>query len=78
MIKIGLLLPTREAAINGDRQVSRIIDFARRAEALGLDSVWAARHFVIRVGSLDALPHLEPVARIADAVRKTAGTVSAR
>ncbi|MEV0400463.1 LLM class flavin-dependent oxidoreductase [Actinoallomurus sp. NPDC050550] len=54
MIKIGLLLPTREAAINGDRQVSRLIDFARRAEALGLDSVWAG-------DSLTARPRVEPL-----------------
>jgi alkanesulfonate monooxygenase SsuD/methylene tetrahydromethanopterin reductase-like flavin-dependent oxidoreductase (luciferase family) len=54
MIKIGLLLPTREAAINGDRQVSRLIDLARRTEALGLDSVWAG-------DSLTARPRVEPL-----------------
>ncbi|GAA4618386.1 LLM class flavin-dependent oxidoreductase [Actinoallomurus liliacearum] len=54
MTDIGVLLPTREAAIGGDWDVSRLIDFARRAEGLGFDSVWAG-------DSLTARPRVEPL-----------------
>jgi alkanesulfonate monooxygenase SsuD/methylene tetrahydromethanopterin reductase-like flavin-dependent oxidoreductase (luciferase family) len=54
MVKVGLLLPTREFAISGDRDASGLVDFARRAEGLGFDSVWAG-------DSLVARPRVEPL-----------------
>ncbi|GAA4637504.1 LLM class flavin-dependent oxidoreductase [Actinoallomurus vinaceus] len=54
MIDIGVLLSTREAAIKDDWHVPRLIEFARRAEALGFDSVWAG-------DSLTARPRVEPL-----------------
>ncbi|MEV4113276.1 LLM class flavin-dependent oxidoreductase [Nonomuraea sp. NPDC049695] len=40
-LKVGYLLPTRDHAVRGDHDLKRLIDQARQAEALGLDSVWA-------------------------------------
>ncbi|MFI7058518.1 LLM class flavin-dependent oxidoreductase, partial [Streptosporangium canum] len=40
-LKIGYLLPTRDQAVRGDHDPDQLIDQARRAEALGFDSVWA-------------------------------------
>ena len=54
MTNIGVLLPTREAAIAGDHDAKAMLDFARRAEELGFDSVWAG-------DSLLARPRLEPL-----------------
>jgi alkanesulfonate monooxygenase SsuD/methylene tetrahydromethanopterin reductase-like flavin-dependent oxidoreductase (luciferase family) len=39
-IRVGLLLPTREAQVHG-WDARRILDVARRAEALGFASLWA-------------------------------------
>src|SRR3712207_3410208 len=73
MAKIGVLLPTREAAISGDHDARAMLDFARHAEALGFDSVWAG-------DSLLARPRLEPLTLLAGAAavteRVTLGTAS--
>lgn len=53
-VKVGILLPTREAAIAGDYSVAPLLDLARRAEDLGFDSVWAG-------DSLLARPRLDPL-----------------
>lgn len=58
MIRVGLLLPTREAAISGDWDARRLVEFAGRAEGLGFDSVWAG-------DSLLARPRLEPLTLLA-------------
>lgn len=54
MTRVGLLLPTREAAVSGDWDARRLVDLARRAEDAGFDSVWAG-------DSLLARPRLEPL-----------------
>ncbi|MBE1583799.1 LLM class flavin-dependent oxidoreductase [Nonomuraea angiospora] len=41
LLKVGYLLPTRDHAVRGDQDLKQLIDQARQAEALGLDSVWA-------------------------------------
>lgn len=41
MVKIGYLLPTREQSLLGTHDLSGLVAQARRAEELGLDSVWA-------------------------------------
>lgn len=41
MVKIGYLLPTREQSLLGTHDLGRLVGQARRAEELGLDSVWA-------------------------------------
>ncbi|UFQ13687.1 MULTISPECIES: LLM class flavin-dependent oxidoreductase [Streptomyces] len=52
--RVGVLLPTREQAILGEYGVSALLDFARRAEALGFDSLWTG-------DSLIARPRLDPL-----------------
>lgn len=53
-VKVGILLPTREAAVAGDYSVAPLLDLAQRAEDLGFDSVWAG-------DSLLARPRLDPL-----------------
>ena len=44
-LKIGVLLPTWTGALDGKTATMRqVLDFARRAEAAGLDSVWTTDH----------------------------------
>lgn len=52
-VRIGALLPTREMAILNDFSVAPLLDFARRAEALGYDSLWTG-------DSLTARTRLDP------------------
>lgn len=52
-LRVGVLLPTREQAILGERGASSLLDFARRAEQLGFDSLWTG-------DSLTARPRLDP------------------
>lgn len=40
-LKVGYLLPTRDQAVRGDHDLEQLVEQARRAEALGFDSVWA-------------------------------------
>jgi alkanesulfonate monooxygenase SsuD/methylene tetrahydromethanopterin reductase-like flavin-dependent oxidoreductase (luciferase family) len=56
-VSIGVVLPSREAAI-GRHAAASIVDFARRAEQCGFDSVWAG-------DSLTARPRLEPLTLLA-------------
>ena len=59
MVKIGVLLPTREAVMYaGDGDPRPLVDLARGAEALGYDSVWAG-------DSLLAKPRAEPLTLLA-------------
>lgn len=52
--RVGVLLPTREMAITGHYQMDDLLDFARAAEDLGFDSLWAG-------DSLTARPRLDPL-----------------
>ncbi|MFB6819303.1 LLM class flavin-dependent oxidoreductase [Streptomyces sp. NPDC056347] len=63
---VGILLPTREQAINGTYAAAPLLDFARRAEELGFDSLWAG-------DSLVARPRLDPLV-----VLSAAGAVTSR
>jgi alkanesulfonate monooxygenase SsuD/methylene tetrahydromethanopterin reductase-like flavin-dependent oxidoreductase (luciferase family) len=53
-VKVGILLPTREAAVLGQYSVAPLLDLAQRVEDLGFDSVWAG-------DSLLARPRLDPL-----------------
>jgi alkanesulfonate monooxygenase SsuD/methylene tetrahydromethanopterin reductase-like flavin-dependent oxidoreductase (luciferase family) len=57
-VRVGLLLPTREAAITGCRDERALVRLARRAERLGFASVWAG-------DSLVARPRAEPLTLLA-------------
>ncbi|GGL65808.1 N5,N10-methylene tetrahydromethanopterin reductase [Streptomyces fumigatiscleroticus] len=63
-LRIGVLLPTREAAAGGDWTVAPLLDFAREAERLGFDSLWTG-------DSLLARPRLDPVVVLAAAATAT-------
>ena len=71
--KVGVLIPTREAAIAGNHDAGAMLDFARRAEALGFDSVWAGDSLLARP-RLEPLTLLSAVAAITD--RVTVGTAA--
>ncbi|NEB78122.1 LLM class flavin-dependent oxidoreductase [Streptomyces sp. SID14478] len=63
-LRIGVLLPTREQAINGSFAAAPLLDFARSAEALGFDSLWAG-------DSLTARPRLDPLVVLSAAAAAT-------
>jgi alkanesulfonate monooxygenase SsuD/methylene tetrahydromethanopterin reductase-like flavin-dependent oxidoreductase (luciferase family) len=52
-LRVGVLLPTREAAMTGRYAMRPLLDFARAAEQSGFDSVWAG-------DSLTARPRFDP------------------
>ena len=56
--KTGLLLPSREALLWADGDLTVVVDAARQAEKAGYDSVWAG-------DSLLARPRGEPIALLA-------------
>jgi probable F420-dependent oxidoreductase len=63
-MKIGLLLPTREAVMSGRPDAGAMVELAERAEAAGFDSVWAG-------DSLLARPRFEPLTLLAAAAART-------
>jgi probable F420-dependent oxidoreductase len=63
-MKIGLLLPTREAVAAGRPDAAAMLELAERAEAAGFDSVWAG-------DSLLARPRFEPLTLLAGAAART-------
>ncbi|MEV6796040.1 LLM class flavin-dependent oxidoreductase [Streptomyces sp. NPDC051320] len=67
-LRVGVLLPTREMAVTGDYTIAPLLEFAREAEDLGFDSVWAG-------DSLTARPRLDPLVVLAavGAVTQTIG-----
>jgi len=72
-VRVGLLLPTREMAINGDYALGPLLDFARAAERLGFDSLWAGDSLTARA-RLDPLIVLSAVAAVTE--RVTLGTAA--
>lgn len=71
MSAFGYLLPTRDHAVRGDFAVRPLVQQARRAEALGFDSVWAGDSPVTRQRA-DPLTVLAAVAATTE--RVTLGT----
>ncbi|TDD79163.1 LLM class flavin-dependent oxidoreductase [Actinomadura rubrisoli] len=66
-LEIGYLLPTRDQAVRGEHEPGQLVGQARRAEALGVDSVWAGDSPVTRPRA-DALLLLAAVADATDRV----------
>ncbi len=58
MTKIGYLLPTRENIMRGVHEARPLIDAAKRAEALGFDSLWIG-------DSLFSRPRYDPLTLLA-------------
>src|SRR5438045_8967569 len=69
--KVGVLLPTREAAMAGRPDIGPLLEFAERAEEAGFSSLWAG-------DAPFARPRFEPLsllAAVADRTRRvTVGT----
>jgi alkanesulfonate monooxygenase SsuD/methylene tetrahydromethanopterin reductase-like flavin-dependent oxidoreductase (luciferase family) len=63
-MKIGVLLPTREAVMSGRPDAGAMLELAERAEGAGFDSVWAG-------DSLLARPRFEPLTLLAGAAART-------
>jgi len=57
-LRVGILLPTREAAMTGRHDATRLVDLAVRAERAGFDSVWTGDSPLART-------RLDPVALLA-------------
>lgn len=72
-VKVGVLLPTREAVILGRHGVAPLLDLARRVEDLGFDSLWAGDSLLARP-RLDPLVVLSGCAAVTD--RLTLGTAA--
>ncbi|MEU1664413.1 LLM class flavin-dependent oxidoreductase [Streptomyces sparsogenes] len=67
-LEVGYLLPTRDQTVRGEHEPGRLIAQARRAEELGLDSVWAGDSPVTR-------PRADPLllmAAVAEATERVA------
>ncbi|GAA0568963.1 LLM class flavin-dependent oxidoreductase [Actinomadura livida] len=62
--RVGYLLPTREQAVLDRHDPGRLVEQARRAEALGFDSVWAGDSPVTR-------PRADPLLLLAAAAHAT-------
>jgi alkanesulfonate monooxygenase SsuD/methylene tetrahydromethanopterin reductase-like flavin-dependent oxidoreductase (luciferase family) len=67
-VKIGVLLPTREAVMSGRADPSLLYRMAERAEALGFHSVWVGDSLTARP-RIDALTTLAAVGARTDRVR---------
>jgi probable F420-dependent oxidoreductase len=63
-VKLGVVLPTREAAMTGRPKVEPLLEFAARAEDLGFDSVWAG-------DAPFARPRFEPLTLLAAVAART-------
>ncbi|KAB1977416.1 LLM class flavin-dependent oxidoreductase [Streptomyces triticiradicis] len=70
-LEVGYLLPTRDRSVMGEHDSRRLVAQARRAEELGLDSVWAGDSPVTRPRA-DPLLLLAAVAQATE--RVTLGT----
>jgi alkanesulfonate monooxygenase SsuD/methylene tetrahydromethanopterin reductase-like flavin-dependent oxidoreductase (luciferase family) len=63
-IKVGILLPTRDAVMSGRFEVAPLLAMAERVEAEGYDSIWAG-------DSLLARPRFEPLTLLAAVAART-------
>lgn len=72
-VRVGVLLPTREMAITGNYALPPLLDFAREAERLGFDSLWAGDSLTARA-RLDPLIVLASIAAVTE--RVTLGTAA--
>jgi probable F420-dependent oxidoreductase len=63
-VRVGVVLPTREAAIAGDPSARRLLDLAERAETAGFDSLWAG-------DAPFARPRFEPLSLLAGVAART-------
>ena len=75
-VRIGALLPTREMAILDDFSIAPLLDFARRAESLGYDSLWTGDSLTART-RLDPFVVLSAVSSITSTISLGTGALTA-
>jgi probable F420-dependent oxidoreductase len=63
-LKVGMLLPTREAIVTDRPDPNRLLDFAVAAEEAGFDSVWAGESPVAR-------PRMDPIVLLSAVAART-------
>jgi alkanesulfonate monooxygenase SsuD/methylene tetrahydromethanopterin reductase-like flavin-dependent oxidoreductase (luciferase family) len=63
-VRVGLLLPTREAHVSGRDDPARLVELAEEAERLGYDSLWAGDSPLAR-------PRLDPLTLLAAVAART-------
>jgi len=63
-MKLGILLPTREAVMSGRPEAAPLLELAERAEAAGFDSLWVGDSIVAR-------PRFEPLNFLAAVAART-------
>ena len=63
-VRVGLLLPTREARVAGRDDPAPLLDLAQEAEGLGYDSLWAGDSPIAR-------PRLDPLTLLAAVAART-------
>ncbi|WP_433657070.1 LLM class flavin-dependent oxidoreductase [Nocardia sp. CA-128927] len=68
MIEVGILLPSRETAMTGRHDASRLVTFAKLAEDAGFDSVWTGDSPLART-RVDPLTLLASVAAATHRIR---------
>lgn len=69
MLRIGCFLPTYGERI----EAAALLDFARRAEALGFDHLWTGDHYLWNTGMLAPAPALAAVAAVTSRIRLGTG-----
>ena len=67
MVRVGIMLPSRETAMTGEHDARGLIDFAKTAELAGFDSVWVGDSLLARTRA-EPLSVLSAVAAVTERV----------
>jgi alkanesulfonate monooxygenase SsuD/methylene tetrahydromethanopterin reductase-like flavin-dependent oxidoreductase (luciferase family) len=67
VLRVGIMLPSRETAMTGRHDARGLIDFAKTAEAAGFDSVWVGDSLLARTRA-EPLSVLSAVAAVTERV----------
>jgi alkanesulfonate monooxygenase SsuD/methylene tetrahydromethanopterin reductase-like flavin-dependent oxidoreductase (luciferase family) len=67
MLRVGIMLPSRETAMTGEHDVRGLVEFAKAAEGAGFDSVWVGDSLLARTRA-EPLRLLSAVAAVTDRV----------
>jgi alkanesulfonate monooxygenase SsuD/methylene tetrahydromethanopterin reductase-like flavin-dependent oxidoreductase (luciferase family) len=67
MLRVGIMLPSRETAMTGEHDVRGLVEFAKAAEGAGFDSVWVGDSLLARTRA-EPLSLLSAVAAVTDRV----------
>jgi alkanesulfonate monooxygenase SsuD/methylene tetrahydromethanopterin reductase-like flavin-dependent oxidoreductase (luciferase family) len=67
MLRVGIMLPSRETAMTGEHDARGLVGFAKTAEEAGFDSVWVGDSLLARTRA-EPLSVLSAVAAVTDRV----------